>query len=104
MSHLAQTPVNSSLFDFSKHPAPAVDLLSDGQWSYIKKRYLMTDREFQVAKLICSGLNNEDIAHRLNIRHGTVKTHIRNIYRKTWVHNKVSMLLRFLNDIKVLSG
>ena len=60
----------------------------------------MTRREFQIAKLVCKGLNNEEIAEKLGIMHGTVKTHIRNIYRKTWVHNKISMLLRFVEDAK----
>ena len=58
----------------------------------------MTNREFQIAKLICQGLNNEEIAKIVNIKNGTVKTHIRNIYRKTWVHNKIAMLLRFVED------
>jgi DNA-binding NarL/FixJ family response regulator len=60
----------------------------------------MTHREFQIAKLVCQGFNNEEIAEELSIMHGTVKTHIRNIYRKTWVHNKISMLLRFVEDAK----
>ena len=77
---------------------PRVALLTEKQWSYLKKRYRMTSREFQIAKLVCQGLNNENIAEILHIKHGTVKTHIRNIYRKTWVHNKIAMLLRFVED------
>ena len=77
---------------------PKVVLLTEQQWSYIRKRFRMTNREFQIAKLICRGLNNEEIAKIVNIKNGTVKTHIRNIYRKTWVHNKIAMLLRFVED------
>jgi DNA-binding NarL/FixJ family response regulator len=58
----------------------------------------MTPRELQIAQLICQGLGNEEIANKLNIKHGTVKTHIRNLYRKLWVHNKILMLLRFIED------
>ena len=83
----------------SQSGAPTrVNLITARQWEYLKNRYLMTDREFQIAKLICRGITNEQIAQRLNIKHATVKTHIRNIYRKTWVHNKVAMLLRFVED------
>ena len=74
-------------------------LINDRRWAYLKKRYGMTPRELQVAKLICSGFSNEVIAKELNIRHATVKTHIRNLYRKLWVHNKISMLLKFIEDI-----
>jgi len=77
-------------------------LLNDQQWMYLKKKYQMTKRELQIAKLICCGMSNEMIAADLGIRHGTIKTHIRNLYRKLWVHNKISMLLKFIEDAGVL--
>ena len=73
-------------------------LLNKRQWSYLKRRYQMTPREIQIAQLVCQGLGNEEIANRLKIKHGTVKTHVRNLYRKLWVHNKILMLLRFIED------
>ena len=82
---------------------PQVALLQDHHWSYVKKRYRMTARELQIAKFVCQGLSNEKIARKLNIKHGTVKTHIRNIYRKIWVNNKISMFLRFIEDASNLS-
>lgn len=75
-------------------------LINDRRWAYLKKRHGMTPRELQVAKLICSGFSNAVIAKELNIRHATVKTHIRNLYRKLWVHSKISMLLKFIEDIR----
>ncbi len=77
---------------------PRAVLLNKRQWSYLKRRYHMTPRELQIAQLICQGLGNEEIANRLKIKHGTVKTHVRNLYRKLWVHNKILMLLRFIED------
>ena len=76
-----------------------VVLLKPHQWEWIKKRYRMTNRELEIARLVCLGLNNEQIAFNLKIKHGTVKTHVRNIYRKTWVNNKVLMLLKFLSEV-----
>jgi two-component system, NarL family, nitrate/nitrite response regulator NarP len=76
-----------------------VALLTNDHWSFIKKRYQMTVRELQISKSLCEGMSIENVAASLKITEGTVKTHIRNIYRKTWVHNKISMLLRFIEDI-----
>jgi len=81
-----------------ENPSPQVVLINEHQWSYLQKRYRMTTRELQIAQLVCQGLGNEQIADQLKIKLGTVKTHIRNIYRKTWVHNKIAMLLRFVED------
>jgi len=78
-------------------------LLDKKQWSFVQERYDLTPRECQIAELICQGLQNGSIAKYLHIRPGTVKTHTRNIYRKTRVKSKIAMLLRFITDARELS-
>jgi len=96
---MSQSPVDLTVSQNEIRLAhPRGVLLNKRQWSYLKRRYRMTPREIQIAQLICQGLGNEEIANRLKIKHGTVKTHVRNLYRKLWVHNKISMLLRFVED------
>ncbi len=84
--------------DDSVYGLPGVVLLNEKHWLYIQRRYHMSPRELQVAKLVCQGFNNEEIAKDLKIKHGTVKTHIRNIYRRIRVKNKIKMLLKFVDD------
>ena len=83
---------------------PRTILLDRKQWSYVQRCYHLTPRECQVAQLICQGLRNGNIAKYLRITPGTVKTHTRNIYRKTQVNNKIAMLLRFVTDARAFSG
>ncbi len=83
---------------------PKVVLLDDKHWAYIQRRYHISPRELQVAKLVCRGLSNKEIAGALNIRQGTVKTHIKNLYRRIHVRNKVGLLLRFMADVSLLLG
>jgi DNA-binding CsgD family transcriptional regulator len=78
--------------------APEITLFNDDQWRIVREKYHMTPREIEIAKLICRGLSNEDIADSVKIKYGTVKTHIRNIYRRIHVKSKVGMLLRFMED------
>lgn len=77
---------------------PKVSLLNEEHWVYVRKQYYMSLRELQVAKLVCQGLNNEEIADNLKIKQGTIKTHIRNIYRRVRVKNRIEMLLRFVDN------
>ena len=87
--------------------ASSVRLLNDRQWLYVKKKYHMTNREMQVSKLVCRGYNNEDIAAELKITPGTVKTHIRNIYRRVRIKNKIQMVLKFVEtatEFAAMSG
>jgi len=88
----------------SPYERPKVILLDERHWSYIQRRYHISPRELEVAKLVCHGLNNREIADALGIRQGTVKTHIKNIYRRIHVKNKVALLLRFMADISQLLG
>jgi DNA-binding NarL/FixJ family response regulator len=79
-------------------------LLDNRQWSYVGRRYELTPRELQIAELVCRGYRNDRIARDLRIRPGTVKTHVRNIYRKVKVRSKIAMLLRFVNEASGFSG
>jgi DNA-binding NarL/FixJ family response regulator len=64
----------------------------------------MSPRELQVAKLVCRGFSNGDIAGELKIRDGTAKTHLRNIYRRIRVKNKIAMLLKFIEQANKFSA
>ncbi|MFC5530528.1 response regulator [Cohnella yongneupensis] len=54
----------------------------------------LTEQETKVLRLIASGLSNKEIARNLNITSETVKTHIKNVYRKLRVNNRVQALQR----------
>ncbi|MFB7918498.1 response regulator [Streptomyces sp. NPDC056061] len=53
----------------------------------------LTDRERQVLALIGEGLSNQDIANRLGITLGTVKTHVEAVLGKTGVPGRVQAAL-----------
>jgi DNA-binding CsgD family transcriptional regulator len=84
--------------DASVYNRPQVRVLDDSQWLFIRKSFRMSPRELDVAKLVCGGLSNEDIATRLGIKSATVKTHLRNVYRRIHVQRKLDMLLMFLGQ------
>ena len=80
----------------SLYTKPKVDLLNGRQWQHVQRCYRLSPREVEVAKLVCCGLGNDAVAVHLKITGGTVKTHLRNIYRRVRVNNKIEMLLRFV--------
>lgn len=52
----------------------------------------LTPAERQVLLLIMDELDTGEIAERLSIERSTVKTHRRNLYRKTGTHNAVALV------------
>jgi VCBS repeat-containing protein len=49
---------------------------------------MLTHRERQIARLVCDGLSNKEIAHQLNVSRGTVKVHLHNIFQKLEISNR----------------
>ena len=91
--------IEETIKDDSLYKRPEVKLFNKEQWSYIKKRYRISERELEISMLVCHGFNNREIARKLQIEEATAKTHTRNLYRKVNVKNKISLLLKFMEDI-----
>ena len=57
----------------------------------------LTNQEEKIAKLICGGLSNKEIASTLFISSSTVKTHIRNLYSKLEISNRQQLIKKLKN-------
>lgn len=51
--------------------------------------FKLSERELEIAQLLCRGKNNNDIAAQLFLSPNTVKVHTSNLYRKLGVKNRV---------------
>lgn len=55
----------------------------------------LSDRESQMAELICLGFSNDEIARQAGISVSTVKKHIYNMYEKLGIENRAQLVRRF---------
>jgi len=51
----------------------------------------LTPREIEVVRMVAAGLRNKEIAHALGISEGTVKTHVRTIFEKLGIENRMKL-------------
>ena len=56
---------------------------------------MLSVREKEVLEHLSRGLLYKEIAERLGITHETVKKHLKNIYQKLHVQNKIEALNKF---------
>jgi len=56
---------------------------------------LLSAREKEVLELLSQGLLYKEIAEQLHVSHETIKKHLKNIYQKLHVQNKVEALNKF---------
>lgn len=52
----------------------------------------LTNREWEITRLIAQGYNNKEMGKRLSISPKTVETHRANVYSKLKVHNAVQLI------------
>lgn len=58
----------------------------------------LSDRETEILKLLCNGQNYRSIAEQLFVSPHTVRTHIKNIYRKLHVNSRAEAVKKAIDD------
>jgi DNA-binding NarL/FixJ family response regulator len=56
---------------------------------------VLSIREIEVLELLSKGLLYKEIANKMGVSHETVKKHLKNIYQKLHVNNKIEALNKF---------
>jgi DNA-binding NarL/FixJ family response regulator len=71
-------------------------LLKSPNSHQLAKMKAVSRREMEVMALISESMTNEEIAQKLFLSAKTVKTHIRNIFEKTGIRNRVEAVLLYI--------
>ncbi len=69
-----------------------------------KEKNVLTQREIEVLKLIAEGHNNKEVAHKLLLSELTVKTHLKNIFKKLNVLNRTQAILTAISSGLISGG
>ncbi len=62
-------------------------------------RFGLSQREAEISLLICKGLIDQEIARVLGMAFSTVRTHLKNIFRKLDVSTRSELIFNFLEDL-----
>jgi DNA-binding CsgD family transcriptional regulator len=66
------------------------------------KMDMLSPREMEVLALISQSMTNEEIADKLFLSSKTVKTHLRNIFAKSGIRNRVEAALVYTRHTLML--
>jgi len=68
------------------------------KWDDVTAKYALSPRQEEIAKLICDSLSNDQIAEQLGITANTVRMHIKLLYDKLGVKDRVGVAMRLLQS------
>lgn len=71
----------------------ALDRAVERQTGLRQAAEVLSRREAEIVKMVAAGMRNKEIANKLFIGEGTVKTHLHAIYKKLGVHGRVELTL-----------
>jgi DNA-binding NarL/FixJ family response regulator len=71
----------------------ALDTLLRREAGLGELRHVLTAREVDIVRMIALGLRNVEIARRLSVSEGTVKSHLHHVYEKLGVDGRMGLLL-----------
>ena len=76
--------------------APLPDLFTPDQWLRLVARFGLTRRQQQVARLMCQGYQQDQIADLLCVSRNTVRMHIRAALRAAQAHSRLGLVVRLV--------
>lgn len=70
------------------------ELFGDDQWRRIADRLELPPRQRQVARLVCRAYTNNMIAADLGVSADTVRLHLKQVFRRLDVGDRVGLVVR----------
>ncbi len=102
LTHLSYTVFSIFVFvDLSANffRSYGIDLDISEYKQNLKEKYSLSDREMEVTEMLAKGISNQGISESLHISINTVKSHIKNIYGKLGISNRLQ-LMNILRNFK----
>jgi DNA-binding NarL/FixJ family response regulator len=81
-----------------------IDLFTDAEWRQLGGVLELTPRQWQIAQMMCEGLTYKAIAAQACISINTVRMHMRALFAKLGVHDRVGFILQLIAAQRLLAG
>ena len=88
----------------SSHSHPLPELFPDARWHQLAEHLSLSRRQQQIARLVCRGCSDRQVGNSLGISENTVHTHLRLLFKRLEVHDRVGVVVRLVLTERQLSA
>jgi len=78
------------------------ELFTPSRWVALGRRFRLSKRQKEIARLICLGYSNTAIGKLLGLRPDTVRMHNRELFKKLAVHQRIGVPIRLVTTDRAL--
>ncbi|MBI1827291.1 MAG: response regulator transcription factor [Planctomycetes bacterium] len=75
---------------------PLPELFSSERWRELRAILVLTKRQTEVARRICLGMTNSEIAGELRVSESVVRSHTDALYKRLNVNRRVGVVVRIV--------
>ncbi len=72
------------------------ELFDDDEWPELARTLTLTPRQCAVARCVCRGLKRGAIARQRGVSENTVRTHVRGLFCRLRVNNRLGLLVQLV--------
>lgn len=72
------------------------ELFTPSRWVTLAKRFRLSKRQKEIARLICLGFSNTAIGKELGLRPDTVRMHNRELFKKLAIRQRMGVPVRLV--------
>lgn len=79
------------------------ELFTEDDWHSLARVLALTPRQKEVARLLCHGMTNKEMAKHMSVSEDTIRLHIRELYRRLRVGQRVGVVVKLVLTQRNLS-
>ena len=72
------------------------ELFGEAKWRQLADQLDLTPRQLDTGRLVCRGCTTQQIAARIDISPDTARLHLRKLFAKLDVHDRVGVVVRLV--------
>lgn len=80
------------------------DVFTEPQWEILVESLGLSRRQYQIARGLCRAMSNDEIAWSLRISSSTVHMHMKILFKKLVVHDRIGVVIRLVIANRELSS
>jgi DNA-binding NarL/FixJ family response regulator len=85
-------------------PTTCAELISPEEWTNVRHRLRLSERQAQIVRLLVQGKADKQIAYELGVSTSTIRTYMDRLFRRFNLHDRVELIVHVFRCVREQSA